>query len=204
MSAGSTSAPELPDANLMSQVAAGDADAFALVFDRHSPAALGLLIQMLHRRAEAEEILQEVFLQVWRRAGDYDPGRASLRGWILVLARSRALDRVRSRRARLGREAATVEDRERLRGGRDAEPVGTARLEARERSRQMFAALGELPEAQRRAVELAFFEGLTHSQIAQRVQAPLGTVKSRVLLGMKKLRHALGKHRSPGGQETSP
>lgn len=172
-----------------------DTDAFARLFDRHSPCALGLLLKMLGSRGEAEEVLQEVFLQVWQRAGDFDPSRASVRGWILLLARSRALDRIRSRQSRKRREreahgqaAQTGENRV---GAAAEGPVGTRRLEAEERSREVFGALRELPAEQRQAVELAFFEGLSHSQIADRTDAPLGTVKSRVLLGMRKLRSAL-------------
>ena len=181
--------------NLVRRAATGDTDAFAALFDRHSPGALGLLLKMLGSRSEAEEVLQEVFLQVWRRAGDYDPERASVRGWVLLLARSRALDRIRSRRSRVRREqeaqeqAAPMQDR-RV-GVAVEEPVGTRRLEAEERSREVFGALRRLPADQRRALELAFFEGLSHSQIADRTDTPLGTVKSRVLLGMKKLRLSL-------------
>lgn len=178
------------DRDLMGRVSSGDSEAFARLFDLHSPCALGLLVKMLGSRGEAEEVLQEVFLEVWRRAARYDPGRATVRGWVLLLARSRALDRIRSRRARLGREREVHERETRLQGHAEG-PVGTRRLEEEERSREIFGALGELPEEQRRAVELAFFEGLTHSQIARHLQAPLGTVKSRVLLGMKKLRQAL-------------
>lgn len=178
------------DQDLVRRTAAGDADAFADLFDRHSPRVLGLLIRFLGSRGEAEEVLQEVFLEVWRGAGRYDPSRGSVGGWLLLLARSRALDRIRSRRSRVQRERAVHEDGEAA--GRGGEPaVGTRRLEAEERFHEVFSALGELPDEQRRAVELAFFEGLSHSQIARRLEAPLGTVKSRILLGMKKLRRTL-------------
>jgi len=178
------------DEDLVRRTAAGDADAFAALFDRHSPRVLGFLIELLRSRGEAEEVLQEVFLQAWRRAGRYDPDRGSVPGWLLLLARSRALDRIRSRRSRVRREQAVDED-ERSAGRGGEPPVGTRRLEQEERTRQVFSALGELPDEQRRAVELAFFEGLSHSQIARRLEAPLGTVKSRILLGMKKLRRTL-------------
>jgi RNA polymerase sigma-70 factor (ECF subfamily) len=178
------------DEDLVRRTAAGEPDAFADLFDRHSPRVLGLLVKLLGSRGEAEEVLQEVFLQVWSRAADYDPRRAGVGGWLLLLARSRALDRIRSRRSRVHRERTAHEDAVLDRGMRE-NPVGTRRLEAEERSSQVFSALGELPEEQRRAVELAFFEGLSHSQIARRMEAPLGTVKSRILLGMKKLRQTL-------------
>ncbi|HEV7517617.1 MAG TPA: sigma-70 family RNA polymerase sigma factor [Thermoanaerobaculia bacterium] len=176
------------DLHLMGRIAAGDRDAFARMFDRHSPAVLGLLVRILGSRSEAEEVLQEVFLQVWRQAGRYEPGRATPRGWMLVLARSRALDSVRSREARHRREIEVSTE-----GPPPASPpVGTEGLEERERQEQVSSALGLLPPEQRRCIELAFFEGLTQSQIASRLDAPLGTVKSRIHLGMNKLRQALG------------
>ena len=175
------------EVHLLGRVAAGDGEAFAELFDRQSPLVLGALIRVLRSRAEAEEVLQEVFLQVWRDARRYVPERASPRGWLLMLARSRALDRLRSRQSREQREEAVAGGG----GGAVAAPVGSARLEAEDRRRQVQAALGGLPDEQRRCIELAFFDGLTHTEIATRLAAPLGTVKSRVLLGMRKLRQAL-------------
>lgn len=170
----------------MRRIAAGDGGALAEAFDLYSPVVLGLLVRILGRRSEAEETLQEVFLQVWTQADRYDPERSTERGWILMLARSRALDRLRRRDASQRRE-------ETVAGGEpwSVGPVGTARLEASERRSQVASALGLLTPEQRHCIELAFFEGLTHSQIAERLQAPLGTVKSRILLGMNKLRQAL-------------
>jgi len=175
------------DIHLMGRVAAGDREAFSRLFDRHSPIMLGLLARILGSRSEAEEVLQEVFLQVWRQAGRYEPSRSTPRGWMLVMARSRALDSVRSREARQRREIEVSNE-----GLPPATaPLGTAGLEARERNQQVSSALGLLPLEQRRCIELAFFEGLTQSQIAHRLDAPLGTVKSRIHLGMNKLRQVL-------------
>jgi len=171
----------------MGRIAAGDREAFARLFDHHSPLVLGFLVRILGSRSEAEEVLQEVFLQVWRQASRYEPGRSTPRGWILVLARSRALDTLRSRESRQRREVEVSAD-----GPLPASPpVGTAGLEARERQAQVSSALDLLPAEQRRCIELAFFEGLTQSQIAHRLDAPLGTVKSRIHLGMNKLRQVL-------------
>ena len=171
----------------MSRVATRDSAAFARLFELHSPVALGLLSRILAARAEAEEVLQEVFLQVWTQADRYEADRSSPRGWILMLARSRALDRIRRRDSARRREEIVGEDS----GGEAIPPVGTERLEEIERRRQVDSALHLLSPDQRRCIELAFFEGLTHTQIAERLEAPLGTVKSRILLGMSKLRQAL-------------
>lgn len=179
------------DKQLIRHVAQGDADSFRELFQRHSSVALGLLIKILKRRDEAEEVLQDVFMEVWNRAERYDENRASVRGWILLRARSRAIDRVRSRASRTEREHDAHSARIQRRGD-NVEPVGTSRLEREERSQRIGSALDGLPEPQRRALELSFFEGLTQAQIAERTDAPLGTVKSRVLLGMKKLRQSLG------------
>ncbi len=172
------------DVLLVGRVRAGDREAFAALFDRHAPVVLGLLVRILGSRPESEEVLQEVFLQAWRQSDRYDPARSTPRGWLLVLARSRALDLVRSRESRKRREAVTSVAPE-------IAPVGTDGLEERERQEQVSSALGLLPSEQRRCIELAFFEGLTHTQIASRLDAPLGTVKSRIHLGMSKLRQVL-------------
>ncbi|HSG38335.1 MAG TPA: sigma-70 family RNA polymerase sigma factor [Thermoanaerobaculia bacterium] len=171
----------------MSRVAGGDGEAFARLFEVHAPVALGLLVRMLGRRGEAEEVLQEVFLQVWTQADRYEAGRSTPRGWILMLARSRALDRIRRRGSSQRREEAASGEK----AGEVAPPVGTERLESLESRRQIHSALELLTPEQRRCIELAFFEGLTHTQIATRLEAPLGTVKSRILMGMNKLRQAL-------------
>ena len=171
------------EADLVSRIAKGDSDAFATLFDRHSSTILGMLIQLLRRRDLAEEILQDVFMQAWSQAGRYRADRATPCGWLLMLARSRAIDHLRSSQARSQREEAFETDPS---AARSEAPVGTADLEARERQGQVLHALASLSEEQRRCVELSFFEGLSHSQIAAHLEEPLGTVKSRILLGMRK------------------
>jgi RNA polymerase sigma-70 factor (ECF subfamily) len=185
----STSAAVADDVLLMGRVAARDPEAYARLFDQHAAPALGLLVRMLGDRGLAEEVLQDTFLQVWEQADRYRPALASPRGWILMLARSRALDRLRSQQARGRREEAVGRDEV-----RSAPADGVERLEADERPREVVSALAALPAEQRQCLELAFFEGLTHTQIAARLDAPLGTVKSRILLGMNKLRQALASY----------
>ena len=174
------------DLHLLARVAGRDAAALAALFDRHAAAVLGLLTRMLGRHGEAEEVLQEVFLWLWRNPRRYDPRRSNLRGWLLVLARSRALDVLRSGKSRRTREEGVARD-----APARLDPVPLAGLEERERRRRVAAALAVLPPEQRRCLELAFFSGLSHSEIAAALAQPLGTVKSRIQLGMAKLRVAL-------------
>jgi RNA polymerase sigma-70 factor (ECF subfamily) len=180
------------DQGLLRRTAAGDREAFAELYDRHGSAVFGLLLRLLGHRGEAEEMLQEVFLEVWRRAARYDPARSAPRTWVLLVARSRAIDLLRSRQARERREnESEAAGGERLDGQPVILPVGLSRLEGEERQRRVTGALARLPPEQREAIELAFFAGLTHGSISQRLDQPLGTVKSRILLGMRKLRHDL-------------
>lgn len=177
--------PELEDAVLLGRTARGDAAAFGSLFDRHSGLVLGLLVRMLGRRAEAEELLQEVFLQVWREADRYRPEAASPRGWLLMIARSRAIDRLR------------FESRKKRSDGGDAQPPAEAAadprdvLELREQSESLRAALMALTPDERQAIETTFFAGLTHAEAAARLNQPLGTIKSRIRSGLQKLRDKL-------------
>lgn len=177
-------AQALHDIQLVGRAAAGDQRAFAELFDRHAGIVLGVLTKLLHRRELAEEILQETFFQAWKQADRYRPERATPRAWLLMLARARAIDRIRSRSSRRKREetvAAPV----------DVDAVGTRRLETSETRTDVANALEILPEEQRRSIELAFYRGLTHTEIASELELPLGTVKSRIALGMRKMREAL-------------
>lgn len=175
------------DADLVHRIAERDAAAFAAFYDRHARQVLGLLFRMLGDRAEAEELLQEVFLQVWREARRYRADGSTPRGWIFLIARSRAIDRKRSSSARRQREEATAA----APPPPGIAPSGPQRIEDRERAQRVTAALADLPPEQRAAIEHAFFGGLTHSEVAARLGEPLGTIKSRILLGMRKLRHTL-------------
>jgi len=177
-----------PDRPLMARVESRDADALAELYDRHAGRLLGLARRILGDGGEAEEVLQEVLLFAWRSASAFDPSRGNVLTWLLIATRSRAIDRLRARRGASRPEVRSLEE---LAEG----PAAADDVEASSSSRQWESicrtAVQELPADQRRALELAYFEGLTHQEIAARTQTPLGTVKTRVRLGLMKLRERM-------------
>jgi RNA polymerase sigma-70 factor (ECF subfamily) len=178
----------LADEELMELVDAGDTRAFEVIFDRHSGAGYSLALRMCGRRALAEDIVQEAFLSLWRSSAGYDRARGSVRSWVLSAVHNRAVDALRRTGAKSGRDVSDEGIAERL-PGRDATD---AEVERREESRRVRSALDELPGDQRQVIELAYFGGLSHSQIAELLDLPPGTVKGRMRLGLTKMRSALG------------
>jgi RNA polymerase sigma-70 factor (ECF subfamily) len=188
---GNASAGEDPaaDRDLIRQIAARDSSAMAALYDRHSRTVFSLVLRIVEDRAEAEEVVQDVFAQAWRQADRYDAKRGAVAAWLITIARSRAIDLIRSRRARP--DAVQAPDEQiMLRLPDVAEPTDIV-LASAERAAQVRKALRQLPFLQRSAIELAFFEGLSHTEIAERLEQPLGTVKTRIRLGLLKLREAL-------------
>ena len=184
------------DLSLLQRIAARDTAALAELYDRHSRLLFGLILRIVRDRGEAEEILQDTFLRVWTRAERYDPQIGGPLPWIVRVARNCAIDRLRARRVRATVVApaidfAAVETAAPATGIQTPE---TAVLTA-ERRRGLTDALAGLPAEQRRLIEAAFFEGYTHSELAQRFGLPLGTVKTRIRVGMivmrQRLEHAL-------------
>jgi RNA polymerase sigma-70 factor (ECF subfamily) len=173
------------DAELLRAVAGGDESALASLYDRYASILLGLVLRIVHSRGEAEDVLQEVFLQVWRRAVDFDEGRGRPFTWLVTLARSRAIDRLRALDSR-GR-AALASQREPSEEVSDA-TADTFRAEQGEIVRD---ALSQLSEEQRTTLLLAYQEGLTQTEIAERLKQPLGTVKTRTRAGLLKMRELL-------------
>jgi RNA polymerase sigma-70 factor, ECF subfamily len=162
--------------SLVLRLQAGDHDALARVYDAYAPIVGALAQRILRDPGEAEEIVQEVFVQAWRQAGRFDRQRGTLGAWLVTMARSRALDRVRRRNVR--QEAAE----EIPRGTASPGPEGTMAVRT---------ALTGLNDDQRLALELAFYEGLTHSEIAKRLGQPLGTIKTRIRTAMLRLKDRL-------------
>ena len=173
------------DADLVHAIARGDERALASLYDRYSPILFGLLLRILKDRPEAEDVLQEVFLQIWQRASSFDAERGRPFTWLVTLARSRAIDRLRAVRSR---------ERTALASAAEAvEPLADASDDAvrSEQGEAVRGALAAIPEEQRRALLLAYFEGLSQTEIAARLGQPLGTVKTRMRSGMMKLRELL-------------
>jgi RNA polymerase sigma-70 factor (ECF subfamily) len=173
------------DAELLRAVARGDEAALAPLYDRYASILLGLLLRILRSRPEAEDVLQEVFLQVWRRAKDFDESRGRAFTWLVTLARSRAIDRLRA-----------LDSRDRTATAAAAEPseqIGDASADAlrAEQGEIVRGALAQLSEDQRTTLLLAYEEGLTQTEIAERLRQPLGTVKTRTRAGLMKLRELL-------------
>lgn len=176
------------DQEAVRRVARGDADALAELYDRHARAVFSLALHIAGDQAAAEDVVQEVFSQAWAQASRYEPARGSVAGWLLIMTRSRAIDRLRTERARPDSAQA---DEGQLQMLVDPADTHDARLFSRDRIDRLRRALARLPILQRVVIEMAYFEGLTQSQIAQRLDEPVGTVKTRVRLGLLKLREAM-------------
>jgi len=174
-------------AYLIRQVANQDRDAFSQLYDRFSTLVFTLVMRMLRVRSDAEDLLQEVFVQVWRQAQSYSAERGSPEAWIINIARSRAIDKIRSIR-RMEKSFVLTDDPARAESSDNVES-SVAESEAR---MAMNSALANLPETQRRVLELAYFDGLTQTEIANRLAEPLGTVKTRMRTGIQRLRDMLG------------
>jgi len=152
-------------ADLVRQMAAGDRDAFAVFYDHYAPVVFPLILRIVRERADASDVLQEVFWEAWRDAPAYDSTRGSPEAWMVTRARTRAIDRIRSTRRWSETFVASLDE--------------------------AIAPLDRLPEAQREVIELAYYTGLTQTEIAERLKQPLGTVKTRIQLGLERLREVV-------------
>lgn len=171
------------DGVVLESIRRGDSRALEELYRRHSSRLYALLLRMLREAADAEEVLQETFIDAWRRAKEYAVSRGSVEAWLITIARSRAIDRIRNRGARLR----LVKQSEQLAPAQAQQP-DPPDVHAQTRLRR---ALGTLPPEQRRALELAYWDGLSQSEISRETGDPLGTVKTRVRLGLQRLAELL-------------
>jgi len=172
---------------LIAQTAQGDQGALAALYDRTSPQVFGLVLKILDNREAAEEVTLDVYTQVWRQAHTYDEIRGTPGGWLMTLARTRAIDRFRAGAAERGR----IESLDAVEFFASDGETPEQDLAGQERRRYVQQALKMLTAEQRQAISLAYFYGLSQSEIADKLQLPLGTIKTRMRLGMIKLREAL-------------
>jgi RNA polymerase sigma-70 factor, ECF subfamily len=177
------------DRECLRRMAAGDGSGAGGLYDRHGKAIYSLVLRILGDEGDAEDVVQEVFAQAWRQAGRYEPTRGAVAAWLLVMARTRAIDRLRARRSRP--EGQTVDSEKVMAALPSSTPDVASELLDAEQVRRMQRALSALPLVQRAAIELAYYEGLSQREIAERLEEPLGTIKTRIRLGLLKLRDAL-------------
>jgi len=178
---------------LLERVARGDAQSFEDLYDRYSPMLYAVLLRILGKPEDAQEVLQETFVKVWTNATLFDKARGSEAAWLISIARSRGIDRLRSRRLRSDRENDAGREVSIHSSFVEKTTGADKAIQSQERT-AVRSALTDLPDAQRVALELAYFEGLSQSEIANRLNEPLGTIKTRMQLGMKKLRDRLRAH----------
>ena len=180
-------ASSLDDGDLMAAIARGDEAAFAALYDRMSRMVYGVVRKVVRDPSQSEEVAQEVFVEVWRTATRFESTRGSVKTWVLTMAHRRAIDRVRSEQASRDRTE-RVGHRERMRPFDEV----SENVETRFEHQQVRAALDHLTDLQREAVELAFYGGYTYREVAELLDAPLGTVKTRMRDGLIRLRDAMG------------
>jgi RNA polymerase sigma-70 factor (ECF subfamily) len=166
------------DMRLVARIRAGEQDALSDLYDRYSSVVYGVALRVLQNAAAAEDIVQDIFLQLWRKPDAFDSSRGSLVAWLAVIARHRAIDRLRQRRPETDIEEVVIA------GGTDLRDEAERALVIE----KVRAALGEMNENQRTALEMAYFQGLTHTEIAEKTGEPLGTIKTRIRSGLQTLR----------------
>jgi len=186
-------AQQADDRAIIARIARGEEAAFGALYDRLSGPLYSLAYKMLGDASEAQDALQDVCLQLWRRAASYDPTKSSVFSWAVLITRGRVIDRLRSRSRRLRIIAGSTDDET-----SPSEPVdastsatGAETVASHEQATRVRQVLANLPADQRAAIELAFFTDLTHQQVAERLGEPLGTIKARIRRGMLKLRERL-------------
>jgi len=190
MSEPSTEHEEISDQDLMLRIQQGDEEALGLLYDRYSGVLKSLIMRVIHNDAESDDLLQEIFVELWKQSGTFSPEKGKPLGWIVTLTRRRAIDRLRKRQA-----YARVE--EKFKDQPEQQPEAWVHntmeedLELNDARRMLRKVMDELPEAQRQAIELAYFKGMSQREVAAHTGIPLGTIKTRLELGLKKISEAL-------------
>jgi RNA polymerase sigma-70 factor (ECF subfamily) len=177
------------DVDLLRRIGAGDGLAFASFYDQYSGLLFSIVVRILNDSHEAEDVLQEVFLQIWDKAASYDPRLGKPASWVVTLARNKAIDRIRAsqRRSKLLEQASTE-----VAVAPENSKTANEQVHGKENAELIRNVVAALPQDQRRAIEMAFFSGLTQNEISETLREPLGTVKARIRRGMLKLRDQLG------------
>lgn len=180
----------LADQAALARMARGEHAALAELYDRRARLVFSLALRILRERADAEDVVQDVFAQVWAQAARYNPARGAVAAWMLMVTRSRAIDRLRARTARpeVANDLHAIED------ARDVAALQDMQLLSEEQVDRIRSAVAELPAPQQRALELAYYQGLTHTEVAERLSEPLGTVKTRIRQALIKLRESLAEN----------
>lgn len=176
-----TQNPEVNDAALVLAVRSGNQDAMALLYDRYSSVVYAVALRVVGDTAGAEDVLQEIFMQLWRNPGAFDSSRGNLAPWLAVIARNRAVDMLRKRRPQTELEETTL----------SVSPDLAAETDRSRVAEKVRGALQQMPNQQRSALEMAYFEGYSHSEIAAKTGEPLGTIKTRIRNGLMQLRKAV-------------
>ncbi|HEX4341761.1 MAG TPA: sigma-70 family RNA polymerase sigma factor [Verrucomicrobiae bacterium] len=177
------------DIDLLRRIAATDRGAFAEFYDRHSTLMFSVACKILNDQTEAQDVLQETFVQIWEKAKNFDPKLGKASSWVAVLVRNKAIDRLRAsqRRSRLAEQAEAHSEI-----ATDLSETVNETMHGQENAKLIRSAITELPAEQRNAIELAFFSGLTQNEISAKLNQPLGTIKARIRRGLLKLRDQLG------------
>ena len=185
---------QITDQELLSKIASRDERALSQLYDRYSKLLFGTAVSILHETDDAEDILQEVFVQVWRKASTYQPTLGTVKNWLVRISHNRAINMLRSKRNREKQAEVSLPDDSAIRSQEfvsdleDSPWAGTSRAEEQA---HISSAMSSLPEDQRMLIDLAFFQGYSHSEIAEKVAIPLGTVKTRIRSGMQSLKMQL-------------
>jgi RNA polymerase sigma-70 factor (ECF subfamily) len=176
------------DIALLQKIAAGDRSAFAEFYDQHSTLMFSVASRILNDAGDAEDVLQEAFVQIWEKAKNFDPKLGKASSWAAILVRNKAIDRIRAsqRRSRLAEEAGAE-----LAIAAEGQDTANEAIHGHDKTKLIQSAIVELPDEQRRAIELAYFSGLTQNEISEKLHEPLGTIKARIRRGLLKLRDQL-------------